>query len=144
MQITITIKQLGKKHSQFQVRNIDVDFKKNIVTAKELIEKIVENQVNHFLNQSFETDDEDKIHLPKDNYLPILLDTGKTSFGALYNPKKPNLVQAQETAVQAFEDGIFTIFYGEDQLNLISETIDLTKQKMFTFIRLTFLAGSYW
>ena len=121
-----------------------MDFKKNIVTVKELIGKIVENQVNHFLNQSFKTDNEDKIHLPKDNYLPILLDTGKTTFGALYNPKKPNLIQAQETAIQAFEDGMFTVFYGDDQLNLISDTIDLSIPKTFTFIRLTFLAGSYW
>ncbi|WP_278010601.1 hypothetical protein [Flavobacterium gyeonganense] len=105
---------------------------------------IVDHQVQLFHSSSFEFEDEDKIHLPKENYLPILTDTGKVGFGAIYNHNKVNLVKAQENALQAFEDGMYAIFYGDDQLETLHQEINLEENKAITFIRLTFLAGSYW
>ncbi|MNE70779.1 hypothetical protein D3C80_1666000 [compost metagenome] len=97
-----------------------------------------------FRSSSFEFEDEDKIHLPKENYLPILTDTGKVGFGALYNHNQVDLAKAQENAIVAFEDGLYTVFYGDDQLETLTEQVDLSQNKNLTFIRLTFLAGSYW
>ena len=66
------------------------------------------------------------------------------SFGAIYNHNLPDLKKAQETAIQAFEDGMFAVFYGDDALETLKQTIDLEENKTLTFIRLTFLVGSYW
>ncbi|WP_276381673.1 hypothetical protein [Flavobacterium sp. H4147] len=144
MNISISIKQLGKKHPLLQEKNISLDNTTSIITVRTFLELIVKNQVELFESSSFEFEDEDKIHLPKENYLPILTDNGKVGFGALYNHNQVDLAKAQENAIQAFEDGLYAVFYGEDQLETLNEEIDLSKNNSITFIRLTFLAGSYW
>jgi hypothetical protein len=144
MNISISVKQLGKKHPLLQEKNIDLAVENPIITTQKLIESIVNHQVQLFRSSSFEFEDEDKIHLPKENYLPILTDTGKVGFGALYNHNQVDLAKAQENAIVAFEDGLYAIFYGDDQMETLSEEIDLSQNKSITFIRLTFLAGSYW
>ncbi len=144
MNISISVKQLGKKHPLLQEKNIALAIENPVITTQKLIESIVDHQVQLFRSASFEFEDEDKIHLPKENYLPILTDTGKVGFGALYNHNQVDLAKAQENAIQAFEDGLYAIFYGDDQLETLTEQIDLSQNKNLTFIRLTFLAGSYW
>ncbi|OXB01806.1 hypothetical protein B0A75_05030 [Flavobacterium oncorhynchi] len=144
MNISISVKQLGKKHPLLQGKNIALAIENPFISTQKLIESIVDYQVQLFHASSFEFEDEDKIHLPKENYLPILTDTGKVGFGALYNHNKVDLAKAQENAIVAFEDGMYAVFYGDDQLETLTEEIDLSKNKAITFIRLTFLAGSYW
>ena len=144
MNITVSVKQLGKKHPVLQEKGIEIATLKTVLSLSELLQLVVEQQVNQFAASSFEVDDEDKIHLPTDNYLPLLTETGKVGFGAIYNHNKPDLVKAQETAIQAFEDGMYAVFYGDDPLEQLSQEVDLSENKTLTFIRLTFLAGSYW
>jgi len=144
MNISISVKQLGKKHPLLQEKSIDLSIESPVITTQNLIEAVVDHQVQLFHSSSFEFEDEDKIHLPKENYLPILTDTGKVGFGALYNHNKVDLAKAQENAIVAFEDGLYAVFYGEDQLETLSEEIDLSQNKNLMFIRLTFLARSYW
>lgn len=144
MNISISVKQLGKKHPLLQEKSIDLAIENPVITTQNLIESIVDYQVQLFHSSSFEFEDEDKIHLPKENYLPILTDTGKVGFGALYNHNQVDLAKAQENAIVAFEDGLYAVFYGDDQLEALTEQIDLSQNKSITFIRLTFLAGSYW
>lgn len=144
MNISISVKQLGKKHPLLQEKSIALAIENPVITTQKLIESIVDHQVQLFRSSSFEFEDEDKIHLPKENYLPILTDTGKVGFGAIYNHNQVDVAKAQENAIIAFEDGLYAVFYGDDQLETLSEEIDLSQNKNLTFIRLTFLAGSYW
>lgn len=144
MELTISVKQLGKKHPILQNNTISLVLSSSIVTLKDLLEAVVESQVEKFKTSSFEWDDQDTIHLPKENYLPILTDTGKVGFGALYNHNTIDLQKAKETALLAYEDGLFAVFYGDDELQTLSDTIELSENKALTFIRLTFLSGSYW
>lgn len=144
MNISISVKQLGKKQPLLQEKSIALAIENPVISTQKLIESIVEYQVQLFHASSFEFEDEDKIHLPKENYLPILTDTGKVGFGALYNHNKVDLAKAQENAIVAFEDGLYAVFYGDDQLETLTEQVDLSQNKNLTFIRLTFLAGSYW
>jgi hypothetical protein len=144
MKLTLSVKQLGKKHPLLMENIIDLDISKNQVNLHELIEAVVTNQVEKFKNASFEWEDQDTIHLPKENYLPLLTDTGKVGFGALYNHNTIDLQKAKETALLAYQDGLFVVFYGDDEIKSLSEMIDLSQNKELIFIRLTFLAGSYW
>lgn len=144
MDLTISVKQLGKKHPILHEKRIELVIKTPLVTTRKLIELVVDYQVQLFNSSSFEWEDEDKIHLPKENYLPVLTDTGKIGFGALYNHNKVDVIMAQENAILAFEDGLYAVFYGDDQLETLSEEVNLSDNKTITFIRLTFLAGSYW
>ena len=144
MNISISVRQLGKKHPILQEKSISLDTSAPVVTVRTFIELIVKHQVELFHSASFEWEDQDTIHLPKENYLPILTDTGKVGFGAVYNHNKVDIAKAQENAIVAFEDGLYALFQGDDQLESLTEEIDLSQNKSITFIRLTFLAGSYW
>jgi len=47
-------------------------------------------------------------------------------------------------AVQAFADGLFVLFADDQEFTKPEETININSTTIITFIRLTFLAGSYW
>ena len=144
MDLTISVKQLGKKQPILKESTFDLDIPTSIISVRILIELIVEHQVKLFNASSFEWDEEDRVHLPRENYLPILTDTGKAGFGALYNHSTIDLSTAQQNAILAYEDGLFAVFYGDDELTDLELSVDLSLNKTLTFIRLTFLAGSYW
>lgn len=144
MEIKVTVKQLGKKHPVLSEQKLEIMYDDSRISLDDLLQLIVQQQVEAFNAQSFELEDTDYTKIPSENYLNILTDTGKTGFGSIYNEKKANLQKAQENAIQAFEDGMFAVFYNDEQLENLSETIDLSLEHTFTFIRLTFLAGSYW
>ena len=144
MEIKVTVKQLGRKHPVLSEQKLDIAHNENTISLKNLLQLIVQQQVETFNAKSFELEDEDYTKIPQENYLNILTDTGKVGFGSIYNEKKANLEKAQENAIQAFEDGMFAVFYNDEQLENLEQTIDLSSNYSFTFIRLTFLAGSYW
>lgn len=144
MNLTISVKQLGKKHPLLQEQTVVLDTDTALITVRTLITLVVQQQIDQFNTASFEVEDVDQYHFPKDHYLPILTDTGKIGFGALYNHNKPDVLKAQETALQAFEDGMYVIFYGEEELTTLEQEVNLNDSKTATFIRLTFLVGSYW
>lgn len=142
--IHVNVKQLGKKHPILAEQPINIDTKKDTISIQELLYLIVQQQVENYNQKSIEKEDEDVQKLPKDNYLPLLIESGKASFSSIYNENKVNLIKAQETASQAFEDGMFAIFLGEQQFEDLAEEVSLITNQSFTFIRLTFLVGSYW
>ncbi|WP_294284957.1 hypothetical protein [uncultured Chryseobacterium sp.] len=144
MEIKVTVKQLGKKHPVLSEQHLEIDHQGDSISLEQLLKLIVQQQVESFNTKSFETEDQDHTQTPLENYLNILTDTGKAGFGSIYNEKRADLQKAQENAIQAFEDGMFAVFCGEIQLENLTQIIDLSIQPVFTFIRLTFLAGSYW
>ncbi|MCT2562360.1 hypothetical protein [Chryseobacterium herbae] len=144
MEIKVTVKQLGRKHPVLSEQKLEIGYDDSKISLENLLQLIVQQQVEAFNAQPFELEDTDYTKIPSENYLNILTDTGKAGFRSIYNEKKANLQKAQENATQAFEDGMFAVFYNDEQLENLSETIDLSLQHTFTFIRLTFLAGSYW
>ncbi|UHO38746.1 hypothetical protein H5J24_00655 [Chryseobacterium capnotolerans] len=144
MEIKVTVKQLGRKHPVLSEQIIEIDYEDSNISLENLLRLIVQQQVAEFNAQSFELEDEDDTKIPTDNYLNILTDTGKVGFGSIYNLKKADVQKAQDNAIQAFEDGMFAVFYNDEQLEKLNQAIDLNLQHPFTFIRLAFLAGSYW
>ena len=69
---------------------------------------------------------------------------GKVAFGDSENRTLAIEETAIETAMQAFEDGLFAIFKGEEQIESLEELLTFDETTVFSFIRLTFLAGSIW
>ncbi len=144
MEIKVTVKQLGKKHPVLSEQKLEIDHHESRISLEDLLKRVVQQQVKAFNAKSFEAEDEDRSKIPNENYLNILTDTGKVGFGSIYNQKRADLEKAQENAIQAFKDGIFVVFYNDQPIENIAHIIDLSLQQTFTFIRLTFLAGSYW
>jgi len=69
---------------------------------------------------------------------------GKIGFGAVYSEKKADLSAAVDNALQSFEDGIYRIFMDGKPLEDLEEQITVTEENVFTFVRLTMLAGRMW
>lgn len=49
--------------------------------------------------------------------------------------------KAVENTIQCFEDGIFRVFAGDEEMTALSGTIPWAEDMIFTFIRLTMLSG---
>lgn len=69
---------------------------------------------------------------------------GKIGFGVNYGDRKAKLSAAQENAIQCFEDGIYRIFLDDQPLEQLDDTITINEESIFTFVRLTMLAGRMW
>ncbi len=141
MQVKIKVKQAGKKHPILENKCIELVGIEANTTFAEFLKAIVKQQVEEYNNKSAEQ-----------NLLPFLTKneienqsaSGKVGFGSIYNENKADLNKAQETAVQAFEDGLFAVFINDTEVQKLDEVINFTDDTIITFIRLTFLAGSYW
>lgn len=71
-------------------------------------------------------------------------EAGKISFGTVYGDRKADFKKAQDNAIQCFEDGIYRIFLDNRPLESLDEPIEITGETVFTFVRLTMLAGRMW
>lgn len=65
---------------------------------------------------------------------------GKVSFG-VHGGNPATEEEAVENALQSFEDGIYRVFAGEEELTELNEALPWTEEMVFTFIRLTMLTG---
>lgn len=144
MEISITVKQLGKKQSLLTEKGITINYLNDHIQLDELLKLIVEQQLALFKAKAVIKEDDGSIQAVSHNYMDVLMDTGKTGFGNIYGKNKIDLPAAQDKVLQAFEDGIFAVFQAEEQLDSLQQIINLKRNQPFTFIRLTFLAGSYW
>lgn len=141
MKLIINVKAAGRKHAILEKQPIAIDDLGNNPSVQELITAVVKQQVNAYNSKPFEK-----------NVLPFLTSeqiegqtaSGKVGFGSIYNEQKADPAKAQEAALQAFEDGMYAVFADERELTKLSELVALTPETVITFIRLTFLAGSYW
>ena len=70
--------------------------------------------------------------------------TGKVSFGRVYSSKKADLDKSVENALQCFQDGLVRVFWEEQEITGLDESLGVQPGDHFTLIRLTFLAGRLW
>ena len=144
MEIKITIKQQGKKNPLIREQSLELDHPAPNISLNQFLSKVVTQQVQIYQAKKAVPDSEDTLHPPHTDYLQLLTDNGKAGFGNIYNDKIVNLEVAIQSTLLAFEDGLFAVFQGDEQLESTDQIIDLNLNLPFTFIRLTFLAGSYW
>lgn len=144
MEIKITVRQFGKKQAILTESPLHISSKNTLPELQQLLLLIVEHQVNAYEQKIITSGQQDSIPPSGYDYIQVLTDRGKAGFGTLYNTKTIGLESAQQNVLQAFKDGIYTVFQGDTQLTSLTQTVDLTLNSTFTFIRLTFLTGSYW
>ena len=107
MYIQVSLKSIGKK--QQSVQSIPYKIQCRPSTVRELILAVTEAEVLTY-NRHIDTP-QLLAHLTRTKEeIEDQAQAGKVSFGANYNGKKADLRQAQENAVQCFEDGIYRIF----------------------------------
>ncbi len=141
MKLTISAKQLNRKNALISKKRIEVEEIGVDPTLQELIQAVVKQQVNEFNNKPLE-----KNILPFLDQETIDMNTsgGKIGFGTIYKDKKADPDTAIKTAIQAFKDGLFVVFAGEDEWTTLDKRMPVKEDTTISFVRLTFLAGSYW
>ncbi|QYK65803.1 MULTISPECIES: hypothetical protein [Paenibacillus] len=69
---------------------------------------------------------------------------GKVGFGSIYNEGVPDIKDAVNTAMQAFEDGLYRVFVCDEETIELDAPLSLKDGNEIVFIRFTMLAGGLW
>ena len=132
------MKRLGKqKKADLEVHPFILERKPESV--RELLTELVELGVKEYNERK----DSGQIlpYLTKEE-IRDKAETGKVSFG-LHEGNDADLEKAVANAIQCFEDGIYRVFAGDDELTDLNQEIPWDKGETipFSFVRLTMLSG---
>lgn len=140
MKIKVNVKKLSKKISSVEPAELELD--RVPKTARELIIASVDACVKQY---------NDRIKRTESGLAPITREqqesmerAGKIAFGLTFSDKAADPAEAEQTAIQAFRDGLFRMFVGSEELTDENTPVSLDENSEVTFIRLTMLAGRMW
>lgn len=139
MEIFLQTKSAGRKNAPLERHPYTVP--DTVRTLGELISAIVRDEVARY--NSRETD---PVFCPlfTRQELEDRAQTGRVSFGRRYTQRKADGDAAVAAALQGFEDGLFRVVIGARVIERTDAPLALQEGDTVTFIRLTFLAGSFW
>ena len=139
MQVLVNMKKLGKRKNS--ITKVPYELENKPLTVRELIMETVSVCVRNY-NERMEN--QELLTALSLAEMEDQAESGKIGFGVNYGDKKADLQEAQEKALQCFEDGIFRIYLGTEELKKPEDLISLEEDSELTFIRLTMLSGSMW
>lgn len=139
MKLYVTVKSLGKRKNV--LTKIEIELPIIPTTLKELITEVVIVNVQELKDKQQST-----------ALIPFLTGTeieergesGKVGFGSVYNEQSPDVAKAVETALLAFEDGLYKVFICEEEHSHLESRLKVEEEDEIVFIRFTMLAGSLW
>ena len=127
MQINVRAKQAGKKRALIENQTLEIRDIGASPTLKILLAAIVEQ----FNQKSVEAN---LLAFLSKNEIDSQAEQGKVGFGSRYNSTAADAASAQATALQAFEDGLFAVFVGDDEIKNLDTVIDLNEISVITFV----------
>lgn len=133
MKIKIIMKSVTKLRA---VMPIEYQVSNAIVTLQDLLSNLVDIEIDKYENSEL------KIHSQEE--LDNMVKSGKVSFGFKYRESDIDRKNAFEVAIQAFKDGLFTVFINNMQINELDESLHLKENDELSLIRLTMLTGRYY
>lgn len=139
MNIKVNIKQLGKKRSK--VAEVPFMLENAPLTVRELIKESVHTCVSEYNERVKKGENAAPL---SDDEISEMSEIGKIAFGINYGGKTANEAAALENALQSYEDGLYRIFIGENEVGSLSDSISLSENDSVTFIRITMLTGRLW
>lgn len=139
MTIRVNVKKLGKRISSVEPMDFPLDCEPQ--TAGELICAAVRTSVKQY-NERLERSE---MSVPLDEDAEQVYErAGKIAFGLPFSDKRADAEKAQQTALEAFRDGLFRMFIDDEEVEGENTQIKLSEQSEVTFIRLAMLAGRMW
>ncbi|AVK86349.1 hypothetical protein C3943_24105 [Lysinibacillus sp. B2A1] len=132
-------KTIGKKSRKLQ--KIAFTIEEPVYTLKDLLMQLVTQEVENYNEKALDTPL--YIYLTEEQ-LEDAVHHGKIHFGEKKNTTVQSLEQAKSTVIQAFEDELFLVIHNEEQLNTLTTPLTIQDDDVFTFIKLTMLAGRTW
>jgi hypothetical protein len=107
-------------------------------SLRELISHLVEHEVRAFLERQ-ETRRLAQILGPEE--IEAGVRAGKVDLGERDLDQEVDMSEAIETALQAFDDGLYYVFVDREQVQTLESAITLQEGSLVTFIRLVALSG---
>ena len=138
IQIFVSLKHMGNIARKVKAHPFVLELTPR--TLRELIEESVRACIRAYRERG------DQANAPKpltDEQYEGMREVGKFAFGVHYNENAVNEEKAIAAAVEAVEDGLVRIFKGNEELCELDEEIDIAEGDVFTFVKLTMLAGSF-
>lgn len=139
MEIKVNIKYMGKKKKSVEPKIYQLMSAPS--TVKELILAVTQAGVEDY---NLRQENKELLTCLTRQEIEDKAEAGKISFGTIYGDRKADLKEAQDNAIQCFEDGIYRIFLDNRPLEFLDEPIEITGETVFTFVRLIMLAGRMW
>ena len=149
MRIAITVKSVGGKTPLLGARDTDIPA---VGSLRELVAALVRTEVAAFNARPVDMSAAGTAEAAPCALLTALSPqqveegaaAGKVGFGLRRNPRDQDADAAVETALLAFEDGLFRVFCNDAELRELDAPLRLREGDALTFIRLTMLAGYRW
>ncbi|MCI8659317.1 MAG: hypothetical protein HFG54_03565 [Lachnospiraceae bacterium] len=147
MRIRVNVKRVGKRRNSVEEKVCLIDGCPKSV--RELIVLVVDSQVREYNQRLFKSREEFGEHsgllrCMTRGEIEEQSQSGKIGFGESYGEREADEKEAQQNAIQCFEDGIYRIFMDGRPLEALDEPLQVTEERVFTFVRLTMLAGRMW
>ncbi|MEK8199871.1 hypothetical protein [Lysinibacillus sp. FSL M8-0134] len=132
-------KVIGKKSRKLQ--KIPFSIEEPVTTLQELLVQLVTQQVQQYNDKKVDT----PLHLYlTDQQIEDAAQHGKVHFGEKKNDTLQSVDQAISTMLLAFQDELFLVLHNEESLDSLTTPLTLQEDDVFTFIKLTMLAGRIW
>jgi molybdopterin converting factor small subunit len=139
MDIYVSLKSIGKRKSFISKQKLHVPVTPD--SLRTLITEIIKLNVQQFHNKEVE---KPIVSYLSDKEIEYQASIGKVGFGAIYNENKADLSEAIQTAIQAFEDGLYRVFLNSEEVEQLETPLKIKDGDEVVFIRLTMLAGRMW
>lgn len=132
-------KVIGKKSRKLQI--IPFSIEEPVTTLQDLLVQLVTQQVQQYNDKKVDT----PLHLYlTDQQLEDAAQHGKVHFGEKKSDTLQSVDQAISTMLLAFQDELFLVLHNEESLDSLTTPLTLQEDDVFTFIKLTMLAGRIW
>jgi len=135
--ISLKLQKLGKR----KINIVEIEVTNKIDTLKDLIQACVKSEVKKY------NDNKTTINLISfltPSAIQDQSETGKISFGDTENTQLADLEKSIATVLQGFVDGLFVVFIDEEEIKDLDQKINLEGEPPITFLRLSFLTGTFW
>lgn len=139
MQIFARVKAVGKRKDILSP--VAYTLPENTDSLRKLLTAIVETEVKRYNQKEAGVQ---LIPFLTQEELENKASSGKVGFGNIYSERKEDRDRAVENALQCWQDGLVRVFMGDMELEDLDAPVHISEGTVFTFIRLTFLAGRMW
>ncbi len=137
--IYVRMKKLGKQKKE-SLRSIPYELEKRPDTVRAFLAALVELEAAAY---NARRDEGQLVAYLTKGEIKDQADAGKVSFG-LRGGKDADAGAAVENAIQCFEDGIYRVFAGDEEVTELEREFTWDEGCEFTFIRLAMLSGLNW
>lgn len=147
MKIYVNIKNAGRRKPVLEKEEYVIA--DGVKSVMEFIAAVVSCEVEKF-NLKLKEGSDDGESVAKSAFLMTneeineKAQVGKVGFGRIYSNKDADYDKALKNALQCYDDGLVKIFQNDNELGEQQSEMVVREGDVFTFVKLTFLAGRYW